>query len=147
MRFCVDSVFFVGFNDKFQHNIGFKKLDKFSIFRGVSHEMQVCLATLRLFKFFKRKKRKKESHSSKWKVSEKKFFKKNTTRHIIGNWVLFFSIKYLAKRYGWRFFLKPEGLELFFLNTWNLPLLSFFLFFILNIQIKCSCLIGFYLKE
>jgi hypothetical protein len=94
--------------------------------------MQVCLATLRPLKFFKRKKRKKESRLFKWKVSEKKFFKKNTTRHIIGNWVLFFSIKYLAKRYGWRFFLKPAGLELFFLNTWNLPLLPFFIYFFLN---------------
>ena len=54
---------------------------------------------------------------------------------------------FVAKRYGWRFFLKPEGLELFFLNTWNLSLLSFFLFFVLNFQIKCSCLIGFNLKD
>ena len=52
-----------------------------------------------------------------------------------------------ANRYGWRFFLKPEGLELFFLNTWNLSLLSFFLFFVLNIQSECSCLIGFNLKD
>ena len=52
-----------------------------------------------------------------------------------------------ANRYGWRFFLKPVGLELFFLNTWNLSLLSFFLFFVLNIQSECSCLIGFYQKD
>jgi hypothetical protein len=49
----------------------------------------------------------------------------------------------VANRYGWRFFLKPVGLELFFLNTWNLSLLPFFLFFVLNIQTKRSCLIGF----
>jgi hypothetical protein len=53
----------------------------------------------------------------------------------------------VANLYGWRFFLKPAGLELFFLNTWNLSLLSFFLFFVLNFQIKCSCLIGFCLKD
>ena len=52
-----------------------------------------------------------------------------------------------ANRYGWRFFLKPVGLELFFLNTWNLSLLSFFLFFVLNIQSECSCLNGFNLKD
>jgi len=38
--------------------------------------IQVCLATLRTHKFFKRKKRKKESHSSKWKVSKKQVFQK-----------------------------------------------------------------------
>ena len=42
-----------------------------------------------------------------------------------------FSLKYPANLYGWRFFLKPAGLELFFLNTWNLPLLSFFYFIFL----------------
>jgi hypothetical protein len=51
-----------------------------------------------------------------------------------------------ANRYGWRFFLKPVGLELFFLNTWNLPLLSFFLFFVLNYQSDCSSLMGYNLK-
>ena len=54
---------------------------------------------------------------------------------------------FVANRYGWRFFLKPVGLELFFLNTWNLSLLSFFLFFVLNIQSECSCLNGFNLKD
>ena len=38
--------------------------------------MQMCLATLRPLKFFKRKKRKKESHTSKWKVSKKQVFQK-----------------------------------------------------------------------
>ncbi len=36
----------------------------------------------------------------------------------------------IVKIYGWRFFSKPAGLELAFLNTRNLPLLSFFYFFI-----------------
>ena len=50
------------------------------------------------------------------------------------------------KLFGGRFFLKPAGLELDFLNTWNLSLLPFFLFFILKFSIRCSCLLGFYLK-
>ena len=57
------------------------------------------------------------------------------------------EVSVYANRYGWRFFLKPVGLELFFLNTWNLSLLSFFLFFVLNIQSERSCLIGLNLKE
>ena len=56
-------------------------------------------------------------------------------------------MKCVLKLFGWRFFLKPEGLELAFLNTWNLSLLSFFLFFVLNIQSERSCLIGLNLKE
>ena len=80
-------------------------------------------------KFFKRKKRKKESQSFKWKVSKKQVFLK----------------KYYLIR--WRFFQKPERLELAFLQTWNLSLLSFFLFFVLNIQSERSCLIRLNLKE
>ena len=109
--------------------------------------MQVCLATLRTHKFFKRKKRKKESHSSKWKVSKKQVFQKkyypirdwNRQRLIRSKisfeifWVEIFS----ETRRAWTCFF--EYLELIFA--------LFFLFFILNIQIKCSCLIGFYLKE
>ena len=49
---------------------------RFSVFRRFPIEMQMCLATLRPLKFFKRKKRKKESHSSKWKVSKKQVFQK-----------------------------------------------------------------------
>ena len=109
--------------------------------------MQVCLAMLRPLKFFKRKKRKKESHSSKWKVSKKQVFQKkyypirdwNRKRLIKREmcfetvWVEIFS----ETRRAWTCFF--EYLELIFA--------LFFLFFILNIQIKCSCLIGFYLKE
>ena len=97
--------------------------------------------------FQKKKKKKKKAVRLSGRFQKKKFFKKNTTRHIFGNQILKSNGKYLAKRYGWRFFLKPVGLELFFLNTWNLSLLSFFLFFVLYIQIKCSCLIGIYLKD
>ncbi|MEO8235372.1 MAG: hypothetical protein ABI549_08165 [Flavobacterium sp.] len=78
--------------------------------------------------YFKRKKRKKESRPFKWKVSEKKVFKKNTTRHIVGSMFVKAEVIVFANLYGWRFFLKPAGLELFFLNTWNLSLLSFFIF-------------------
>jgi hypothetical protein len=38
--------------------------------------MPMCLATLCPIKFFKRKKEKKESQSSKWKVSGKQVFLK-----------------------------------------------------------------------
>jgi len=38
------------------------------------------------------------------------------------------KMEVVVDRYGWRFFSKPEGLELAFLNTRNLPLLSFFIF-------------------
>ena len=97
-------------------------------------------------KFFKRKKRKKESHSSKWKVSKKQVFQKKyypirdwKRKRLIKRemcfetvWVEIFS----ETRRAWTCFF--EYLELIFA--------LFFLFFILNIQIKCSCLIGFYLK-
>ena len=107
---------------------------RFSIFRGFSLEMQVCLATLRPLKFFKRKKEKKESHSSSGGFQKSKFFKKNTTRYIIGSVSVKSEMGFVAKRYGWRFFLKPVGLELYFLNTGNLPLLPFFYLFFLNFK-------------
>ena len=91
----------------------------------------------------KEKKEKKKAVCSSGGFQIKKFFKKNTTRYIIGSVSVKSELNVYANRYGWRFFLKPAGLELFFLNTWNLPLLSFFLFFVLNIQSECSCLIGF----
>jgi hypothetical protein len=34
-----------------------------------------------------------------------------------------------VEMYGWRFYPEPEGLELAFLNTWNIFLFSFFSFF------------------
>ena len=107
----------------------------FSIFLGFSYEMQVCLATLRPLNFFKRKKEKKESHSSSGGFQKSKFFKKNTTWYIIGNRGLKIKVECFAKRYRWRFFLKPAGLELAFLNTWNLSLLPFFYLFILKLPI------------
>ena len=54
-------------------------------------------------------------------------------------------MKCVLKLFGWRFFLKPAGLELAFLNTWNLSLLPFFIF-CFEYPINCPCLIGFYLK-
>jgi len=109
--------------------------------------MQVCLATLRPLNFSKEKKEKKKAVCSSGRFQKKKFFKKNTTRYIIGSVGVKSEVSVDANRYGWRFFLKPVGLELFFLNTWNLSLLSFFLFFVLNIQSECSCLNGFNLKD
>ena len=107
----------------------------------------MCLATLRPLNFSKEKKEKKKAIRSSGRFQIKKFFKKNTTRYIIGSMSVKSEMDIVANRYGWRFFLKPVGLELFFLNTWNLSLLSFFLFFVLNIQSECSCLIGFNLKD
>ena len=109
--------------------------------------MQMCLATLRPLKFFKRKKRKKESHSSKWKVSKKQVFQKKY--YPIRDW----KRKRLIKR---EMCFETVWVEIFsetrrawtcFFEYLELILALFFLFFILNIQIKCSCLIGFYLKE
>ena len=69
-------------------------------------------------KIFKRKKKeKKESRTSSGGFEKNKFFRKNTTRYIIGNVDVKSELNVVAKRYGWRFFLKPEGLELFFLET------------------------------
>lgn len=45
------------------------------------------------------------------------------------------KIEVVLERYRWRFFSKPAGLELAFLNTRNLPLLSFFIFFYFDFQI------------
>lgn len=45
------------------------------------------------------------------------------------------KLKCVLKLFGWRFFLKPEGLELAFLNTWNLSLLPFFIYFFLKFSI------------
>jgi hypothetical protein len=43
--------------------------------------------------------------------------------------VVILKTSIVLKWFGWRFFSKPEGLELAFLNTRNLPLLSFFIFY------------------
>jgi hypothetical protein len=82
-------------------------------------------------KIFKRKKEKKESRTSSGGFEKNKFFRKNTTRYIIGNVGMKSEVSVVAKRYGWRFFLKPEGLELFFLETGTYLyfLLFIFLFF------------------
>jgi hypothetical protein len=69
--------------------VNFSILDRFSV------ERPMCLAPP--IKFFKTKKEKKESHSSKWKVSKMQVFLK----------------KYYPN--GWRFFQKPAGLGLAFL--------------------------------
>ena len=68
-------------------------------------------------KIFKRKKEKKESRTSSGGFKKKKFFRKNTTRYIFGNVGVKSEVNVVAIRYGWRFFLKPVGLELFFIET------------------------------
>lgn len=108
--------------------------------------MQMCLATLRPLKFFKRKKRKKESHSSKWKVSKKQVFQKKY--YPIRDWIrqrlvrsemcfeTFWVEIFSETRRAWTCFF--EYMELIFA--------SFFYLFFLKFPIKCLCLIGFYLK-
>ena len=107
----------------------------------------MCLATLRPLNFSKEKKEKKKASRSSGRFQIKKFFKKNTTRYIIGSMSVKSEVSVDANRYGWRFFLKPVGLELFFLNTWNLSLLSFFLFFVLISFTNRHRIIGFCLKD
>jgi len=60
------------------------------------------------------------------------FFKKilpDTLYRIIGVGIL---SEVFMEWFGWRFFLKPAGLEFAFLNTWNLVLQSFLSIFILD---------------
>jgi hypothetical protein len=68
-------------------------------------------------KFLKEKKEKKKVVLQVEGFKKNKFFRKNTTRYIIGNVGVKSEVNVVAKRYGWRFFLKPVGLELFFLET------------------------------
>lgn len=79
---------------------------------------------------FQKKKEKKESTLVKWRVSKKQaFFKKYYhPESSFGSRNLMLGRKVVLKKYGWwRFFKKPEGLELtFFVN----PELTFALFFL-----------------
>jgi hypothetical protein len=93
----------------------------------------MCLATLRPLNFFKRKKEKKESRLSSGGFQKSKFFRKNTTLEKSVQYSVFSIQEKCVWWNGWRFFLKPVGLELAFLNTRNLPLLSFFYLFFFEI--------------
>lgn len=77
----------------------------------------MCLVTQATYEIFKRKKKKKESRTSSGGFEKNKFFRKNTTRYIIGNVGVKSEVNVVSKRYGWRFLLKPVGPELFFLET------------------------------
>ncbi|SNB05667.1 hypothetical protein FPC831_360004 [Flavobacterium psychrophilum] len=87
-------------------------------------------ATHKIFKR-KKKKEKKESRPSSGGFKKNKFFRKNTTLYFIGNEGVKSEWNVVPERYGWRFFLKPVGLELFFLETGTYLyfLLFIFLFF------------------
>jgi len=90
-------------------------------------------------KIFKRKKEKKESHPSSGGFKKNKFFRKNTTQYIIGFVDMKTELNVVAKQYGWRFFLKPVGLELFFLETGTY--LYFLLFiFLFSLKPRSFCL-------
>jgi len=73
MGFVVQGIFSVGFDDKIGHNIGFK-LISISIFPTFCCTTSVPRCAAPHKNFQKKKKEKKESHSSKWKVSKKQVF-------------------------------------------------------------------------
>ena len=58
------------------------------------------------------------------------------------------EINVVANRFGWRFFLKPEGLELFFLETGTYLyfLLFIFLFFLENGNVPLKTDFGMLLR-
>ena len=119
MRICVFYSVLVVLHFKIYHIVAFKDL-------STGHTFSL--------KFFKRKKEKKESTLVKWRVSKKQvFFKKYYhPNSSFGSQNLLLCRKVVLKTYGWwRFFKKPAGLELAFLQTRNLPLLSFFYFIFL----------------
>ena len=77
-------------------------------------------------KFFQKKKRKKRKPVVEVEGFQKASFLKKIlpdTFYSIGDIIV--KTEVIVKRYGWRFFLKPAGLELAFLNTRNLALQSF----------------------
>ena len=83
--------------------------------------------------FFKRKKKKKRKPTAQVEGFKKAgFLKKILPRPLMRIADISRKQSVFLKMYGWRFFLKPVGLELAFLNTWNLPLLPFFYFLFLN---------------
>jgi hypothetical protein len=77
--------------------------------------MQVCLATLRPLNFFKRKKKKKKAIRLVEGFKKASFLKKILPDTSSENRVFKIKVECFAKRYRWRFFLKPVGLELDFL--------------------------------
>ena len=82
-------------------------------------------------KIFQKKKRKKRKPVVEVEGFKKASFLKKIlpdTFYSIGDIIV--KTEVIVKIYGWRFFSKPAGLELAFLNTRNLPLQSFFYFFI-----------------
>ena len=97
--------------------------------------MQVCLATLRPLNFSKEKRKKKKAIRSSGRFQKSKFFKKKIlpdTSSEIGVSKAKWNV--LRNGIGGDFFLKPVGLELDFLYTWNLSLLPFFYLFIFEIS-------------
>lgn len=109
--------------------------------------MQMCFATLRPLKFFKRKKRKKESHSSKWKVSKKQVFQKKYYPIRDLNRQRLIRMNIFWNFLGGDFFWNPQGLNLLFWIPGTYLCFLFLFIFFLKLPIKYLFLIGFYLKE
>jgi hypothetical protein len=83
--------------------------------------------------FFSKEKRKKESRLLIWKVSKKQVFRIKYYPVYISEFYrkldeIATTCRLAMTSEGWRFYPKPEGLELAFLNTWNIFLFSFFSF-------------------
>jgi hypothetical protein len=79
--------------------------------------------------FFKRKRKKRKP------ILDVEGFKKASFSdkilpclRVFSGQFLVFSCIVVMEMYGWRFYPKPERLELAFLNTWNIFLFSFFSF-------------------
>ena len=95
----------------------------------------MCLATLRTHKIFKRKKKKKKKVISQVEVSRKASFFKKILPGFYDKVVrkYGFDLKQMFKRnenVGWRFYWKPVGLELSFLETGAYLYFLFIYFFI-----------------
>ena len=101
--------------------------------------MQMCLATLRPLKFFKRKKRKKESHSSKWKVSKKQVFQKKYYPIRDLNRQRLIRMNIFWNCLGGDFFWNPQGLNLLFWIPGTYLCFLFLFIFFWNFQSLLLC--------
>ena len=131
MRICVFYSVLVVLHFKIYHIVAFKDLStghtfplkffplRFYCFSSeAKNNYWIFLLNFGNNNYFKRKKEKKESTLGKWRVSKKQvFFKKYYhPESSFGSRNLLLDRKVVLKTYGWwRFFKKPEGLELAFL--------------------------------
>jgi len=95
----------------------------------------MCPAARATHKIFKRKKKKKKKVAYQVEVSRKKsFLEKILPQCILGNQDVNIQIRIFGRREGWRFFLKPTGPELFFLETGTYLYFLLFIIFLFFFQ-------------